>query len=773
MKNNTLRNLLLLMLLLFTVGTRLLWLGERSISHDESLHAYYSWQYSTNGTYQHDPMMHGPLLFHLTALSYRLFGDSDATSRLFPALCGIVVVGAFLLFRRWIGGRAALLSAVLAASSPTLLFYSRYIRNDIYIALLLLIWIYCLFRYLEKPAFRWLAGITIAMAFSFACKEVTFMHTALFTAFTGLLLLRAGIRNRKTMLQQPALDLFLLQSILTAPMACPFLHYALQKNPLDHTPAGVRLTLLLAGAILAICLAAFFLLRALNRKHRTPLNSLTLPGLLLLFWVIMLTLYTSLWHQIPVGLTGALASSLGYWMAQHSVQRGSQPLYYYLMLLILYNPLLLLGTIGGAITILRRRTTERCNRTFGFFLVGWALTALLLYSAAGERMPWLLMNCVLPMIPLTAIGLLHLYEQLTCAALSKAQQLMILLLCILGPAALLYLPTAPLPPGNSILLIRFAGCIISCAALITLLLRSHISASRIRTGLYSGMALLLVLYALFNALRHSFVTYDSAAEHLVFAHASGDVKALYRTAKKLANTGPSNQVVAAFDQHCAWPLSWYFRSIPHRYFIDVDASLQTIPLICVGPEHANQLRPLLQNTHTEHRANLIWWPVQSYMHPDFTRLGATLLNPLERLRWWAMICSKDYDIPPGSWPLRTEFTIFTQTSEPLTAFRSGTPSAPVDYGKAVLSLDPALTLTHHLNGPLLKPRAACMYANRIAVADSGHNAIAIYDQNGTCLSTFTPAQSSPERTLGHCPDQQPGFCCRHLERAHPLLHTQR
>ena len=57
-------------------------LGERAIHHDESLHALYSWYLYSGRGYIHDPMMHGPWQFHMGALMYFLFGDSDFTARL-------------------------------------------------------------------------------------------------------------------------------------------------------------------------------------------------------------------------------------------------------------------------------------------------------------------------------------------------------------------------------------------------------------------------------------------------------------------------------------------------------------------------------------------------------------------------------------------------------------------------------------------------------------------------------------------------------------------
>src|SRR5437879_2585062 len=63
-------------------------LGFKALHHDESLHAFYSWRLYDGEGYTHDPMMHGPLLFELYALVYLLFGASDFTVRLVPALFG-------------------------------------------------------------------------------------------------------------------------------------------------------------------------------------------------------------------------------------------------------------------------------------------------------------------------------------------------------------------------------------------------------------------------------------------------------------------------------------------------------------------------------------------------------------------------------------------------------------------------------------------------------------------------------------------------------------
>src|SRR3972149_42773 len=68
-------------------------LGLRALHHDESLHAVYSWYLFTGQGYRHDPMMHGPFQFHLSALVYFLFGATDYPARLGYAVAGTLLIG--------------------------------------------------------------------------------------------------------------------------------------------------------------------------------------------------------------------------------------------------------------------------------------------------------------------------------------------------------------------------------------------------------------------------------------------------------------------------------------------------------------------------------------------------------------------------------------------------------------------------------------------------------------------------------------------------------
>src|SRR5512141_1831579 len=88
----TLEVLLFAVVMLLAVISRYYNLGARVMSHDESLHTYFSYLLYKGQGYQHNPMMHGPLQFHLVALTYFIFGASDFTARIPAAVFSILAV---------------------------------------------------------------------------------------------------------------------------------------------------------------------------------------------------------------------------------------------------------------------------------------------------------------------------------------------------------------------------------------------------------------------------------------------------------------------------------------------------------------------------------------------------------------------------------------------------------------------------------------------------------------------------------------------------------
>ncbi|MCO5217230.1 MAG: TIGR03663 family protein [Thermomicrobiales bacterium] len=180
----TLETVLWGILILIAIWTRFWDLGERTQHHDESLHTYYSWIFSTGDRlYVHNPLMHGPFLFHANALIYKLFGATDTTSRLVPAAFGVAIVWLPWLLRspRMLGRWGALAAGYLLLISPGMLYYTRYIRHDPYMVAGCLLLAIAIFRYMEFPQRRWIIIAFASVSFLLTNHELVLATFLIFT----------------------------------------------------------------------------------------------------------------------------------------------------------------------------------------------------------------------------------------------------------------------------------------------------------------------------------------------------------------------------------------------------------------------------------------------------------------------------------------------------------------------------------------------------------------------------------------------------------------
>ena len=193
------------LLVILALILRLIDLGERPFHHDESQDAYFSWILLTSGDYEYDPLLHGPLRFYLTAAVMAVLGDSDFTARLAPVLMGTAMVALAWGLRPLLGRIAAFVAAVLLAIGPSYLYFSRFAREDIYIACLTLALLVVVFGLLERPR-RWQpAAVGALLAASFATKESTFITAFVFGTFLIAWLLHDLVRGRRDLVGRLAL----------------------------------------------------------------------------------------------------------------------------------------------------------------------------------------------------------------------------------------------------------------------------------------------------------------------------------------------------------------------------------------------------------------------------------------------------------------------------------------------------------------------------------------------------------------------------------------
>ena len=429
-----------LLLVTAALGMRLWDLGGRTLHYDELLHAWYGWLYAVGNGYHHTPLTHGPFLFHASAASFVLFGASDVTVRLLPALFGTALVGLPYLLRREMGRLGALSAAVLLAVSPSLLYFSRFVRNDIYMAVWVLALVIVMWRFMERPR-PWLLFAWVALwALAFSTKETAFMAAAVIGLALLLVALPGIARWVRGCLPSaglpPASVLLAVLVTVTLPFWAPLLGLfqstlgvvLINPDPLDPVAGATRADLPTGhpvGAGLYVAVASVLVLagvsalvglswrlrwtrwpRAFPKRQVPALLGLSRclrpwPLLFLVFTALWLPLFTSLftnWDGFFTGLWGSLA----YWIAQHPVERADQPWYYYFIVLATYEFLAVVPALVALPFVVRR------GSPFDRFLAYWAVMSLLLYTVAGEKMPWLVTHIALPFALLSgrAIGVL-------------------------------------------------------------------------------------------------------------------------------------------------------------------------------------------------------------------------------------------------------------------------------------------------------------------------------------------------------------------------------
>ncbi|MDZ7728224.1 MAG: TIGR03663 family protein [Dehalococcoidia bacterium] len=165
-------------------GFRFWDLGANALHHDESIHAQWSWDLA-RGQYTHNPIFHGPLYYHVQAFVFWVLGASDYTARASAAIFGMVLVGLPLLLRRHLGALGSIAAVAFIAFSPTIVYYSRFMREDIYMAVFILLMAAAMWRYMDTGRDRWLVVFALALAGAFATKEATFLMVAIFLLFTN------------------------------------------------------------------------------------------------------------------------------------------------------------------------------------------------------------------------------------------------------------------------------------------------------------------------------------------------------------------------------------------------------------------------------------------------------------------------------------------------------------------------------------------------------------------------------------------------------------
>ncbi len=254
-------------------------LGERVMSHDEVNHVVPSYTFYQGGGYRYDPVTHGPLQFHLIALSYTLFGDNDFTARIPDAVFGIAVVAfAIFAFKKYLGRVGALVAGFLFTISPYISYYSRYTRNEIYIVFWGMALIWGILRYFEFGRKRTLLFITVITALHFTDKATSYIFTAELLIFLAIVFITRILT--KSWKLEKLRTIFLL--IVAVSMLAGVAAFGISYNALTNAPqsegedsvgimfneldANTRILIGILGLILIVGVlsAAFILIKGIG-----------------------------------------------------------------------------------------------------------------------------------------------------------------------------------------------------------------------------------------------------------------------------------------------------------------------------------------------------------------------------------------------------------------------------------------------------------------------------------------------------------------------------
>ncbi|MBN1432385.1 MAG: TIGR03663 family protein [Methanomicrobiaceae archaeon] len=163
------------LVLIFLAGLllRLAFLDLKLFHHDEAIHSWFAWRLLTLGQYSYDPVYHGPFLYYITAGFFSLFGANELTARFIPAIIGSTLcLFVYPIYRLgYLNRIQSIVAAVFIAISPNLVYFSRFLRNDIFVVFFTLIILIATLYYIEKGKLRYALIAGAAVGFGMSCKE--------------------------------------------------------------------------------------------------------------------------------------------------------------------------------------------------------------------------------------------------------------------------------------------------------------------------------------------------------------------------------------------------------------------------------------------------------------------------------------------------------------------------------------------------------------------------------------------------------------------------
>ncbi|HJW83340.1 MAG TPA: hypothetical protein VJ754_03450, partial [Anaerolineae bacterium] len=374
------------------------------------------------------------------------------------------------------------------------------------------------------------------------------------------------------------------------------------------------------------------------------------------FGGIAVTLFTTIFTK-GVGLGTGFVGSLGYWLAQHKVQRGTQPTGYYFFITPFYEYLPTLLALAALVYFgwrfmsgrsLARRGGESIGgaQLFVPLLMLYVVAAWAIFSFAGEKMPWLMTHLALPMIVLGGRLAGDWLDRIDWRGWWDRQEW---LAVFLAPLAVIGVATATGASGDmaaaaqqgaaapSLDQLNAAGQLLSGGLIGVIALVALFSLVR-RGGLrpvlnMAGLAALiaLALMTVRTAWQFSFVNYDYPTEFGVYAHGGPGLKIALEQIRQLSErtTGTPDQIELLYDNKATWPWLWYLRDFPNKRYIAGTPSRSdaSLPVLILSDVNWPAIDQSVGSNYNWFQFARIWWPME-----DYKRIPAVLECPDQVIR---------------------------------------------------------------------------------------------------------------------------------------------
>ena len=592
---------------------RLYDLDARPLHHDESLHSFYSWVLAEGGGYKHTPMMHGPFQFEMNAIIFRVFGDNEFTSRLLYATVGSFIVILPFCLKTYMSKFSIIIASVMLTVSPSLLYFSRFSRNDIIMSILIMGLIVCLWKFLSEGRAKYIYFASGIIALCMATKESAFLIIAILGFYLLCVIIQKNIpqiidranpcgenplkgtfliikesakgfrynykplnfsRHTKFLIILIIISLPQWSSAISIFQSTALFSWTGLTLSQPHNSADAGNPIGLPGVVISSLIFAMMLISSIAIGFLSKWNPWFRA--MIIFYLIWAAIYSNLiWivlYSIPLinftfettpkemidfafsNLGSGSWRQLSYWIEQQEVARGSQPWYYYFILASIYEYLPFVFSATASIYYYFNRKSS-----FALFLVYWFVSTFVIFMFVSEKMPWLLINLTLPMILLTAQFLGDISKRIYWPAVWKLNSIV---LFATTPIFFISIFGFLIYPSLSTFLIFAILFTIFSATLIWAKHQNQLLKNQFFPAVTLVTALLMLILTIRTSIIANYVNHSIPKEMIVYAQTTPDllnVLALIEKTSESTNQNLDIELIVDQTSGFTWPWIWYLR----------------------------------------------------------------------------------------------------------------------------------------------------------------------------------------------------------------------